>query len=96
MSDRTTLENGLVIAIDPKTGKPAEGIQVSLDVPIETCRAILQGLILESKAAAFKITAIAKARVACGLTEQAEAQVKNLVSQNGMTEDLKKQLSELA
>jgi hypothetical protein len=68
---------------------------MSADLPIETRQAILSSMIAESKAAEFKITASAKAFTACGMTQQAEAQAKNLVGQTGMTEALEKQLSEL-
>lgn len=68
---------------------------MTAELPLEIRRSILESMITESKAVAFKITASAKAFTACGLTAQAESQAKSLVTQVEMTEALEKQLSEL-
>ena len=68
---------------------------MSAEVPIETRRAILESMIADSKSAEFRITASAKAFTTCGMTPQAEAQVKNLEGQQAMTAALEKQKEEL-
>lgn len=68
---------------------------MSTELPLEIRRATQSQLILENKAASFRLAQSGRALVKIGLKDRAEQLAKDLENQDAYVEELEKQLSEL-